>query len=207
MDLTTQLLMGLALAGTCGLRAFLPLLITGLLAHGHYLELNPHLMVLARTDVLVVLGVASLLEFAGDKIIAVDHALDAIGTVVRPIAGAVLASAMLTHADPGTTLVLGMLAGGGTALTVHAGKTAARYKSTAVAAAHLGAGNLGLSVVEDVLVTGWVWLGVHAPLAAFFVTLLFMAGSIGLVLSLLHLTRRGVRFLKQRRRPPAAPGT
>ena len=49
-------------------------------------------------------GVATAIEVIGDKIPAVDHALDVIGTPLRPLAGAVLAASVLgTVADPLTS--------------------------------------------------------------------------------------------------------
>ena len=40
-------------------------------------------------------GLATLIEIVGDKIPAVDHALDALSTLLRPAAGALLASSAL----------------------------------------------------------------------------------------------------------------
>src|SRR5207249_2504850 len=100
MDLTIQILLAVSLAACCGLRAFLPLLVTGVLARTHHIPLNPHLAFLARTDVLVIFGIAAVVEIVADKFIVVDHALDAAATFLRPAAGTVLACSVLTRMDP-----------------------------------------------------------------------------------------------------------
>jgi len=91
MDILTQLMAGSSLAAFAGLRAWLPLLALGLLAREGYAHINPEFQILTTTPVLIVLGLLTVLEFLGDKVIAVDHFLDAVGTLLRPISGAVLA--------------------------------------------------------------------------------------------------------------------
>src|SRR5439155_14039876 len=116
----------------------------GLLNRAGYLPLNEHFAFMARTDALIVFGVATVIELLGDKVIVLDHFLDAAGTVLRPAAGTVLASAVMTKMDPMAAVVLGLMIGGGTALTVHAGKTVLRYQSSALSFAHAGMGNTAL---------------------------------------------------------------
>src|SRR5690349_5616343 len=50
---------------------------------------------LASTGALWALGTAAVLEIAADKVPMVDHALDAVGTVLRPLAAAAGAFAVL----------------------------------------------------------------------------------------------------------------
>jgi hypothetical protein len=79
----------------------------------------------------------------------VDHALDAIGTPLRPAAGALLAASVLgTVSDPLTALVLGTAVGAPSALVPHALKTALRAASTTFTG---GLANPVLSLVEDAL--------------------------------------------------------
>src|SRR5260370_29156907 len=92
--------LGVALAACAGLRAFLPLLLAGILARMGWLDLGPSFQFLASNRALVVFGVASLVEILGDKIPAVDHALDALGTPLRPAAAALLSSSLLGHVSP-----------------------------------------------------------------------------------------------------------
>ncbi len=192
MDIAVELLVGLALASCAGLRAWLPLLMVGLLAQRGYLELHPAFGFLGRPDALVVFGSATVLEIMGDKFPLVDHCLDAVGTVVRPAAGAVLLSAMFVSMDPLLSLALGLMLGGGAAFTVNAGKALARAKVSAWMPAHGGLGNAAVSLGEDVLATAGVLLVALAPWLAGMLALFLVAGSAWLVVVFI---RRGGRIL------------
>ena len=85
-----------------------------------------------------------------------------------------MAAGMLTSLDPTLQAVFAIILGGGTALTVHAGKAAFRGGATATAPAHGGAGNAGISLVEDVVAVGGIWLAVIAPLLAFLLGILLL---------------------------------
>jgi hypothetical protein len=184
MALAAQLMMGVSLAACAGLRAWLPLFVVGLMARSGFLPLNPAFAFLGREDALIVFGTATVLELLGDKFIGVDHVLDAIGTFARPAAGAVLASSVLTQLDPLTAVVGGIAIGGATALTVHSGKALVRAKSTALSPLHGGAGNLAVSVGEDLAVGAGMWVIAHAPLLAFAIAALVIAGSLWLIVAL-----------------------
>ena len=94
-------------------------------------------------------GIATVVEIAGDKIPAVDHVLDAIGTPLRPAAGALLASSVLgTVSDPLTAIVLGTAVGAPSALVPHAAKSALRAVSSATTG---GVANPLLSLLEDLI--------------------------------------------------------
>ena len=104
-ELLPALALAVALAASAGLRAWLPAAAsppTRSLGCGP----RPLFQFLASNKALIVLGVATVIEVAGDKIPAVDHFLDAIGTPLRPAAGALLASSVLgTVSDPLTAIV------------------------------------------------------------------------------------------------------
>src|SRR3712207_3888395 len=107
MEIAVQCLMGVSLAACAGLRAWLPMLVAGLLSRAGYLPLHAQAAFLSRDDTLIVLGVATIIELLGDKISALDHLLDAAGTLLRPAAGTVLASSLFTKLDPMAAVVLG----------------------------------------------------------------------------------------------------
>ena len=105
---------------------------------------------------------ATAIELVGDKIPAVDHALDVIGTPLRPAAGALLAASVLgTVADPLTSVVLGTAVGAPSALVPHAAKSALRAASTAATG---GLANPLLSFVEDAVSVLLFILAVLVPL-------------------------------------------
>jgi len=143
------LAMGIALASAAGLRAWLPLLAAGGLARLGVLQLGATFQFLASDKALAIFGIATVIELVGDKIPAVDHALDAIGTPLRPVIGAVLAASVLgTVTDPLTGALLGVAVGAPTALVPHVAKSALRAVSTTTTA---GLANPALSFVEDAI--------------------------------------------------------
>jgi hypothetical protein len=143
------LALAIALAASAGLRAWLPLLLAGGLARLGVLDLGPSFQFLGSNKALFVLGAATLVEVVGDKIPAVDHALDVIGTPLRPAVGALLAASVLgTVADPLTAVVLGTAVGAPSALVPHAAKSALRAASTAATG---GLANPLISLLEDAI--------------------------------------------------------
>jgi hypothetical protein len=155
------LALAMALAASAGLRAWLPLLLAGTLARLGVLDLGPSFQLLASNKALVLFGTATLIEVLGDKIPALDHALDAVGTVLRPAAGALLASSVLgTVTDPLTAVALGTAVGAPSALIPHALKSAVRVVSTGTTG---GLANPVLSFVEDALAVLVFILAVLVP--------------------------------------------
>jgi uncharacterized membrane protein len=143
------LALAIALAASAGLRAWLPLLLAGGLARAGLLDLGDSFSFLASNKALVLFGIATVIELVGDKVPAVDHALDVIGTPLRPAAGALLAASVLgTVSDPLTALVLGTAVGAPSALVPHAAKTALRTVSTTLTG---GLANPVLSLLEDAI--------------------------------------------------------
>ena len=180
--LVTQLAMGFALAATVGLRAFLPLFVAGLLARHGYVSLGESFEWMESTPALIVFGSAVVFEILADKIPMIDHALDAAGVFIKPVAGTLVAAALLTKVDPVVATVLGLIGGGAIAGTVHAVKGTARIFSTGTTA---GAGNPILSFIEDAVATFGIVIAVLVPILAAI-----------LVLGLVVL---GVRIFRQRR--------
>lgn len=153
---------GVCIAAAAGLRAFLPLLALGLAARFHLLGLHPGMEWLATDAALWAFGTAAVLEIAADKIPVVDHALDAIGTAVRPAAAVVGAYAALD--GWGTPWAqLAALALGVGALGVHVAKAKTRLGSTAMT---LGHANPLLSIGEDLASAGLLALAILVPIVA-----------------------------------------
>lgn len=168
-------LLGLGLAAATGLRTFLPLLMAAAAARfGLFgVELSGPLAWLASTPALVALGVAATLEFAGDKIPVVDHALDVAGTVARPLAGALAAAAVLPgmDADPVTLAIAGLIVGAPVALGVHGAKASTRVAANA---STVGVAAPAVSLAEDGLAFGTALTALLAPLLVPLLLLLFL---------------------------------
>ncbi|PZN98441.1 MAG: DUF4126 domain-containing protein [Alphaproteobacteria bacterium] len=155
-------LLGLGLASATGLRTFLPLLMLALAAKFEMfgIRLNDQMDWLGSWPAISALAVAAVAEFAGDKIPAVDHALNAAGYVTRPIAGAVAAGSVFWGVDPATAAVAGIIVGAPTALAFNAAQTGVRVGSTATTG---GLGNPIVSLIEDVLAVLTVIVAFLAP--------------------------------------------
>ena len=199
MDTAMQLMTGVSLAACAGMRAWFPLLVAGVLARFHYLPLNHQFDFLSSDGALLVFAILSVLEFMGDKVIAVDHLLDVVGTFVRPAAGAVLASSTLKGMDPAMASALGLVLGGGAALTVHSGKAAVRAKSTALSPLHLGLGNAGISTVEDFLAAGGAVLAVFHPAVAFGFAILGILFAVCMVYLFIHTGKKLIQLFSRGR--------
>jgi hypothetical protein len=161
---------GIAIAAACGLRAFLPLLVVGIAARTGVITLGAPVDWLAHDITLWTLGLAAAIEILGDKVPVLDHALDAMGLVVRPIAGGLGAYAALAQWPAPLPLVFALVAGSG-ALGVQALKAKTRVGSTLLTA---GAGNPVLSFAEDVGAFGLTALAIVVPVLAL---LLVVAGA------------------------------
>jgi hypothetical protein len=164
LDLVPSLALGIGLAACAGLRAWLPLLLTGSLARFGFIELGDKFQFLGSNRALILFGVATLVEIAADKIPAVDHALDSLSTILRPAAGSLLAASVLWQiSDPLTALALGVAVGAPSALLPHAAKTVLRTASTTLTG---GLANPIISILEDVIAIGMFILTVLVPLIA-----------------------------------------
>ena len=81
---------GLGLSSAAGLNAYIPLLTLALAGRLGYAQLNAPYDALSSNLGIAVLVLLLAVEVFADKIPGVDHVNDAINTLVRPAAGAVL---------------------------------------------------------------------------------------------------------------------
>ena len=178
LPLAVQVAMGLALAACAGLRAFLPLLVVGLAGRLELVPLSDSFAWLATAPALVVLTVAVVAELLGDKVPVVDHALDVLGTLVKPVAGTLLAASVLTDLPPLPAAVLALCTGGAVSAGVHLSKAKVRLLSTAATG---GIGNPLLSILEDVAAAVGSVAALVVPLL---LAALFLAAVAGLLVLL-----------------------
>ena len=162
-NIIVALLLGLGLSASTGLNTFLPLLLLSAAARFHIagIELGDKFQWLSSDVAIIVLIVACIAEIIADKVPAIDHFLDSIGTFVRPVAGALAAASVLTGVDPVVAAVLGIIVGGPVSLGMHTLKAGTRVASSA---ATFGCANPLLSVVEDVISLLLSLLAIFAPL-------------------------------------------
>jgi hypothetical protein len=148
------------LSVSAGLNAYIPLLVVSLVAkYTDLITLNSPWDALTSWWVIGLLIVLSLVEFFADKVPAVNHFNDAIQTFVRPAAGAIVfaASTNVAEINPILAMAAGLFIAGG----VHAAKSVA--VRPAVTATTGGAGNVPVSILEDIVSTTLSILAIIIP--------------------------------------------
>jgi uncharacterized membrane protein len=162
MDLILGVFTAFGLSASAGLNAYIPLLVVGVIGHyTDWITLNNPWDLLANPWVLIVLGILVIIEMLADKIPAVNHINDAIQTFVRPAAGAVAFAAsakVITDINPVLAMVCGLLVAG----SVHVVKSAA--VRPVVTATTGGAGNVPISIAEDIFSTLMSILAILLPI-------------------------------------------
>ena len=164
IEVAWQLMMGFGLAASAGLRAFLPLLVVGVAGRLELIGLGERFTWMSSDAALIVFAVAVVIEVLGDKIPIVDHALDAVGTFARPVAGALAAASPITAMDPVTATVVGVILGTTIAGGVHAAKAGTRLLSTGGTA---GLATPVISATEDALSFGAAMVSLFLPVVTF----------------------------------------
>src|SRR5512141_3003573 len=163
MDILLGVFSAFGLSASAGLNAYIPLLVVGVLAHyTDLIQFREPWDLLANPWILILLGILLIIEMLADKIPVVNHINDLIQTIVRPAAGAV-AFAASTNVIEGINPVLAMACGLLVAGSVHLAKSAAvRPLVTATTA---GAGNVPVSIAEDITSTVVSFLSILLPIA------------------------------------------
>ena len=173
MDIA-QLALALGASFTAGLNLYITILTLGLLDHFEILELPQNMQVLSNPWVLAVAAVLFLVEFVADKVPYVDNTWDAIHSFIRIPAGAILAVAALSDLPPHLVWIAA-LAGGFVTFTAHGAKASARL---AVNSTPEPFSNWFLSIAEDVLSLGVLWLVTNYPLIAMLVVIVLLVISV-----------------------------
>jgi hypothetical protein len=156
-------LLGLGLASATGLRTFLPLLMLALAAKFELFDVRliEQMDWLVSWPAIAALATATTVEFLGDKVPAIDHGLNAVGYVTRPVAGAIAAGSVFWNVDPAAAALAGLIVGAPAALAFNAAQTGVRVGSTATTG---GLGNPLVSLVEDALAFVTVIIAFLAPI-------------------------------------------
>lgn len=154
---------GIVLAAAAGLRAFLPLAAVSWAVRFEWLEPHEAFVWMGSTTAVVIFTVAVVVEIAGDKIPAIDHALDTIESFLKPLAGALLVAAPLIELDPLYGLVLGFVTGGALAGGIHILKAKGRLVGNFLT---FGVAAPVLSLIEDAITLALVVLAILLPVMA-----------------------------------------
>lgn len=154
----------LALAGALGwasgFRLYAVVFLVGMAGAVGWMDLPAGLQVLQHPALLGASGFMLFVEFFADKIPVVDSLWDMVNSVVRIPAGAALAAGVF-GADGGAVALAAALLGGSLAATSQAAKTTTR---AAINSSPEPFSNVAMSLVEDGLVVGALWLATSHPL-------------------------------------------
>jgi hypothetical protein len=186
-----------AISFAAGLNVYATVATLGLLGRFGVVALPPELHMLSSTWVIAASVLLFLIELVADKIPVFDLFWNAAHTFVRVPVAALLAYGAAAHLSPPMQAACAAL-GALVALAAHGGKTAAR---TAITTSPEPVSNVALSVGEDVLSVGLVWLATEHPIIAALIAIAFLA-------VIVLLARAVIRALGGmfRRRRPVAPG-
>jgi Domain of unknown function (DUF4126) len=174
MDMPALLALAAALGWASGLRLYAALFLAGLSGAMGWLVLPSGLQLLQHPLMLAASGCMVFVEFFADKIPGLDSLWDLLHSVIRIPGGALLAAGVF-GVDNGTMAAVAGLLGGTLAASSFATKATTR---AAVNTSPEPFSNIGVSLLEDGLVVGALWLAVQHPFlfgVALIVTLLLMA--------------------------------
>ena len=163
------------LAGASGLNATLPLLIVSLLARLGLVHLASPYDALASDIAFYGLIVLAVVEFAIDKIPALDSVGHAVMLPVAAASGAILFASQtgtITGVHPGLAVLVSVLAGAGVSSTVHVARATVRPVANVVL--------MGppLSFLEDAASAALALAGSLAPILVPFLLALIALGAV-----------------------------
>ena len=151
-----------AISFAAGLNLYASVAALGLLARFGHLPLPPGLHLLEGWPVIAASSALFVVEFFADKVPAFDLVWNALHTFIRVPVAALLAYQATAQLSPGEQLLAALL-GAAVAFAAHGGKTAAR---AAVTPSPEPLSNITLSLGEDVLAVGLIWLAMRHPYVA-----------------------------------------
>ena len=189
MEWFSTLSLALGTAWTSGINLYATVTVLGLLQKFGAAHLPGGLDALDNWWIIGVAGGLYLIEFFADKIPYVDSVWDVVHTFIRVPAGAVVAYAATNQMDP-SIYIPAALVGGGLALSSHGTKTALRV------GANLSpepVSNWVLSLGEDMVAFGGIFLAVFAPMVIAAILVLFALGFIWFIPKVFRRLRRMFR--------------
>jgi hypothetical protein len=172
-----QLPAAFGLAGATGLNATLPLLIVSLLSRIGLIHLSAPYDALSSDVAFWGLLVLAVIEFAIDKVPALDSVGHAVMLPLAAASGAILFASQtgaVTSMHPGLAVIVSLLAGGAISATVHVARAGARP------VANLALLGPPLSLLEDVSSAALAFAAVLVPIMVPFLLALLALGAVAL---------------------------
>lgn len=201
LDMTSLLALAAALGWASGFRLYAVVFLVGSMGLADWIPLPEGLQVLQHPAVLAASGALLFVEFFADKIPGLDSLWDIVNSVVRVPAGAALAASVF-GADNATMAVVAALLGGTLAASSQAAKTSTR---AAINTSPEPFSNVAMSLVEDGLVIGAVWLATSHPVVFGILLLIALVLMWIVTWMLFKFLRAAFRRLRNLFSPDSAP--
>jgi|TARA_B110000196_G_scaffold13220_1_gene10672 hypothetical protein len=180
-------LMGISLAAASGFRVFLPPFLLSLSIRADFVEVDlvgTSFEFFETTPAIIILGVASMAEFAAYYLPWVDNLLDSIASPAAIMAGIGMTAIVMEGSDPVVQWVIAIIAGGGASATIQGATVSTRGLSSTFT---FGYANSLVATSENVASVALTIVALLAPL---------VAGVFAIVIIFL-MVRRWVRSEKQ----------
>jgi hypothetical protein len=192
MNPVDTLALALGAGFSSGLNLYATIATLGLLQRYGVIHLPSSLAALSHPAILWLAVALYALEFLADKIPYVDTIWDAVHTVIRPPAAALLAYGAAGGAAPEWRWGAALLAGG-VALTSHGTKASARAAVNTVPEPF---SNWTLSFGEDVLAVWLTWMATVHPVATIVIASALVALALFLLFHLFRFLRRSLQRVR-----------
>jgi hypothetical protein len=159
-------LMGISLAAASGFRVFLPPFLLSLAIRADFVEVDlvgTSFEFFETTPAIIILGVASIAEFAAFYVPWVDSLLDTIASPAAIIAGISMTAIVMEGSDPAVQWAIAIIAGGGASATIQGATVTTRGLSSTFT---LGYANSLVATSENVASVALTIVALLAPLVA-----------------------------------------
>ena len=172
------ILMGISLSAASGFRVFLPPFLLSIVARFDliwFLDLNlagTQFEYFTSTLAIIILGIATIAEFAGYYVPWIDNTLDTIATPASILAGISMTAIVLEGTDPIIQWAIAVVAGGGVSATIQSATVATRGLSSTFT---FGLGNSAVATGENVASVVLTLIAILVPVLSAFVVILVVA--------------------------------
>ena len=169
-------LMGISLAAASGFRVFLPPFLLSLAIRADFVEVDlvgTSFEFFETTPAIIILGVASMAEFAAYYVPWVDNLLDSIASPAAIMAGIGMTAIVMEGSDPVVQWVIAIIAGGGASATIQGATVTTRGLSSTFT---FGYANSLVATSENVASVALTIVALLAPLVAgvFAIVIIFL---------------------------------
>lgn len=172
------ILMGISLSAASGFRVFLPPFLLSIVARFDliwFLDLNlagTQFEFFTSTLAIIILGIATIAEFAGYYVPWIDNTLDTVATPASILAGIAMTAIVLEGTDPIIQWAIAVVAGGGVSATIQSATVATRGLSSTFT---FGLGNSAVATGENVASVALTLIAILIPFLSAFVVILVVA--------------------------------